>query len=98
MLGIFTRKKPAVGRVIESITAPGTLKEGKWIVVNQAIGILANISGFPVVEVHLTNQAGETIGVIQTHMDQIRVAKYLEIPESRRPVDYAYAAAILGYV
>lgn len=97
MLGVF-KKKPSSLRLMQGIAAPGTLREGKWIVANQSVGILNNISGFPVVEVHFTDAKGETIGVAQTHMDQIRIAKYLEIPEPRRPTDYAYAAAVLGYV
>lgn len=98
MFNLFKSKISAAPRIITELLPPGTIGAGKWVVANQQIGILASVTGYPVVEVHIVNDLGETTKVVQTHMDQIRIARYLEIPESRRPVDVAYAAAILGYV
>jgi hypothetical protein len=75
-----------------------TIGMGKWVVLNNAVGIVANNSGFPVCEIHLVDDKGLTVGAVKVTADQLRIAKYLEIPKARRPENYAYAAAILGYV
>lgn len=71
---------------------------GKWVVCNKRVGIVAAVIGFPSIEVHLTNEAGETVEVVSSTVHLVRLARYMEIPEARRPADAAYAAAFLGYV
>lgn len=71
---------------------------GKWVVWNHQVGIVASVIGFPVIEVHLVDADGATISATPAHVQDVRLARYLEIPEKRRPADYAYAASALGYV
>lgn len=82
------------------IQGPGVVRlgVGKWVVHNQRVGIIADTRGYPVVSVHYTNDAGETALEVFGNINDIRIARLQEIPESRRPTDAAYAAAYLGYV
>lgn len=77
---------------------PVEITIGKWVVYEGMIAIVTSVIGFPVIELHLVNAEGVTIKTVQTPISQVTLAKYIQIPEARRPVDYAYAAACLGYV
>jgi hypothetical protein len=72
---------------------------GKWVITNQhRVGIIFSIQGFPLLNIHYTNEAGETIEDATIDASDVQIAKYKDIPEARRPADYAYAATCLGYI
>lgn len=84
----------------EEVYVPGSVVEPhlakrKWAVdVTGQVGIINNISN-GIAEFHQVDPAGDTMLVLQIPLSQLRPARRLEIPESRRP-DYVRGAA-LGY-
>jgi hypothetical protein len=102
---IFKKKSvPGVVHTIEAVSpviqGGGVVKLGigKWVVCQEKVGIIADTRGYPIVSVHYVDSEGCTILEVSVPIDSVRIAKFLEIPEARRPTDAAYAAAYLGYV
>ena len=60
-------------------------RNNMWVMSPQGIGIIFKLG--PQCEVHLVDPNGLTIGVSLLPVDQLRQAKWDEIPESRRSVD-----------
>lgn len=95
--------EPAPTFVTQEISVPGLIVPGmvllrakKWVTVKGRIGVVvsANTSGY--VKVDLTNEKGETVEQIRVPVGEVRLARYLEIPEPRR--GDKVKAATLGYV
>jgi hypothetical protein len=88
---------PVVHQMAVGVRAPGLLKLGKWVIHSPTgqPGILNGAEAFPEVDVMLVNEAGENYRQERCRLDQIRVARLLEIPAARRPTPEAGAS--LGY-
>lgn len=69
---------------------------GKWVVYNDRLGIITDLSNNGEAQIHLVNNAGETIGSLPAPIGQVRLAKYDEIPASRKQRSREEFAA-LGY-
>ena len=77
--------------------APVFLKKGMWVRTADGIGIAVAFFESGEVEVHLTNDMGETIAVHRMEAAAIQgQARYEDIPAPRRPA--REVAASLGYV
>lgn len=76
---------------------PSLIKSGKWIFHTRLNlpGILTASQNFPVLDVMLVNGEGENYQAVQASLDDIRIARLLEIPEKRRPAPEIGAS--LGY-
>lgn len=57
---------------------------GMWVVVDGKVGIGAEYYD-GIADIHFVNEIGETYDIQKVPYDQIRIAKYSEIPENRRP-------------
>jgi hypothetical protein len=68
----------------------------KWCVYKGVVGICAAIQG-NMAEFHRTNAIGETVEILLVPYAELRLATYMEIPESRRNIS-AVRAAIRGYI
>lgn len=79
-------------------TPPVLLKTKKWVVHNNSgkVGIVADLDNPGTVIVHFVDSNGVTIEVGNVRVGELRVARWQEIPEARRPKDQVYAAS-LGY-
>lgn len=76
---------------------PVILKTKKWIVHNNRVGIVADLSEYGFAEVHYTDDNGMTVEVNKkARVGELRVAKWAEIPQRRRPLDQRVANG-LGY-
>lgn len=72
------------------------LRVGRWVVTDERVGIIAQFRAPNVAEVHLTNAAGETAEAVTRSTASLRVARFEDIPEPRRPA--RAEAERLGYV
>jgi hypothetical protein len=71
-------------------------RSGMWIVSDNRVGILHKLQGVDA-EVHYVDVAtGDTVVIINTTIDNLRQAKYTEIPLVRRGIDLQTAKR-LGY-
>jgi len=88
----FFKSKPVVETppVIKSLW-----RNNMWVMAPQGVGVLFAL-GAPCI-VHLVDEIGETKGVVQLPAEQLRQAKWDEIPESRRGVSRE-RGLYLGYV
>lgn len=59
-------------------------RNNMWVMTPQGIGVIFKLG--PQCEIHLVAQDGSTSGVSLLPVDQLRQAKWDEIPESRRGV------------
>lgn len=74
------------------------LKPLKWVTFqNRHVGIVTKLDSSNYATIDFVDAHGITVITDRVNCNDIRLAKYLEIPESRRPKDPAYAAT-LGYV
>lgn len=83
--------------IVPAFRAAGLVKAGKWVF-HQKLnlpGILTAASAFPLLDVMLVNGEGENYQSIQADINDIRIARLLEIPEKRRPTPEIGAS--LGY-
>lgn len=88
--------------VLEHVMAPtlrvgGLIKAGKWVYHTRLSlpGILTASQNFPLLDVMLVNGEGENFQAVQADINDIRIARLLEIPEKRRPAPDVGAS--LGY-
>lgn len=83
---------------VPGLIVPGMvlLKPKKWVSIQGKIGIVTAIDSSGYVKVDLTDKDGFTVGTIRVAVGQVKLAKYLEIPESRRGDQVL--AATKGYV
>jgi hypothetical protein len=89
----FWRKQGEVA--VPGVVAEPTLGKRKWAVdITGQVGIINDLAN-GIAEFHQVDPAGETLLVLQIPVSQLRPARRLEIPESRRP-DYVRGAS-LGY-
>lgn len=89
---------PVLSHVIApALRVPGLIKSGKWVFHTRLNlpGILTAAQNFPVLDVMLVNGEGENYQAVQADINDIRIARLLEIPEKRRPTPEIGAA--LGY-
>lgn len=76
---------------------PVILKTKKWVVHNNRVGIVADLSEYGFAEVHYTDAEGQTVEVNKkARVGELRLAKWKEIPVPRRPISQQVAAG-LGY-
>ncbi len=76
---------------------PVLLRTKKWVVHNNRVGIVADLHEYGFAEVHYVDADGYTIAVEKkARVGELRLAKWLEIPKSRRPADQTVAFK-LGY-
>lgn len=102
--GVTTPKLPEQTLALESSVAPilqyvppVILKTKKWVVHNNRVGIVADLSEYGFAEVHYTDPNGQTVEVNKkARVGELRVARWTEIPMPRRPLDQRVAAG-LGY-
>ena len=94
---------PAPTFVTQDVPVPGLIIPGmvllrakKWVVVKGQVGIVVSADTSGYVKVDLTNGRGETIQQVRVPVGEVRLARYLEIPEPRR--GDKVKAATLGYV
>jgi hypothetical protein len=105
MFSLFRSKKTESAPVFQTTEAPvpGLIVPGmvflrakKWVTVKGRVGIVVSADTSGYVKVHLTNEKGETVEQIRIPVGDVRLARYLEIPEPRR--GDKVKAATLGYV
>lgn len=68
----------------------------KWVTTSGQVGILNRFTGAHSAEIHLVNDKGETVKVVDVDLNSISIARLADIPETRRP-DTAKGAQ-LGYL
>ena len=73
-------------------------RTGKWVMANNRIAVISKLLPNGNILVHYTDAQGCTESAAEVVCNDVRIARYEEIPAPRRPADYAYAAGILGYV
>lgn len=83
---------------VPGLIVPGqvVLRAKKWVIVKGQVGIVVGVDTSGYVKVDVTNDKGETTGQVRVPVGEVRLAKYLEIPEPRR--GDKVKAATLGYV
>lgn len=105
MFSLFRSKKTESAPVFQTTEAPipGLIVPGvvflrakKWVTVKGRVGIVVSADTSGYVKVDLTNEKGETVEQARVPVGDIRLARYLEIPEPRR--GDKVKAATLGYV
>jgi len=84
---------------VQLVRAPAAviIRPRKWVTHGGRVGIIASIPNESAVEVHWVNSQGVTVEAERLHPGNLKIARYEEIPECRRPADRAEAAC-LGYV
>lgn len=89
--------------VAEEVRVPGLIVPGlvvlqpkKWVTVKGRVGIVTSIDSSGYVKVDLVDKDGYTVETIRRPVGQVSLARYLEIPESRRGDQVV--AATKGYV
>ena len=93
---------PELAPAVYELASPQVLRvpkisQRKWVVWReQRVGILHLVNDLSTGVVHLVDLSGATVEVIPVNLGELRLARYLEIPETRRPVSQVYAAT-LGY-
>ena len=94
---------PIMPVVTEEVRVPGLivpgmvlLKPKKWVTVKGRTGIVTSIDSSGYVKVDLVTVDGYTVETIRVPVGQVSLARYLEIPESRR--GNQVVAATKGYV
>lgn len=76
---------------------PNTLLTAKkWVVLRGKVGILYEFSGVATAIVHMVGETGETLGVVECGINDLTIARLMDIPESRRPDSVRGAG--LGYI
>ena len=72
---------------------------GKWVVLDeQYLGIVSSVAAWPTCTVDLVDDKGVTVFAKTCNLNQLRLARFKEIPELRRQgLDPAYAEFYLGY-
>lgn len=74
--------KPNLG----AMTPAGTIfRRGMWVVHRERVGILHEFRSPLDGEVHLVKKTGETQEVVIAKLDDLRQARFEEIPTRRRP-------------
>ncbi len=105
---LFSPRDPVVHTIVPQVTTaelplhaavqqPVLLKKLKWITYRGRIGIVWELDKSGYATVHLTNPAGQTVEVIRVNATELKIAKYLEIPDPRRNGLSQVYAATLGY-
>lgn len=75
---------------------PTNLKTGKWVVSGEYVGIVTDLSSSHIVGVDIVDKDGTTLKHVKVPAVSVMLAKYIDIPESRRPITKD-AATQLGY-
>jgi hypothetical protein len=93
------KKEPLRNPVLPPELVPGqvVLKKLKWVRLRDEIGIVTELDASGYVTVDIVDSNGFTVRRVREPQGNAHLARYMEIPESRRPADPAYAAT-LGYV
>lgn len=73
------------------------LTRKKWVMWGDRIAIVWDFDVSGNCTLHLTNPVGETVTVAKVRISEVRVARFLEIPEPRRRGLNQLEAAALGY-
>lgn len=86
---------PAVPQ--ESVySEPTYFVRGKWVVCGEFVGIVTDLTTSGVIGIDLCNSQGEHAGHARVPASGVMLAKFEQIPESRRPFSREYATQ-LGY-
>jgi hypothetical protein len=86
-----------ITRKVEVVYAePVFLSRGKWVVCPEGVGIVCDLSTSGCVGIDFTGADGHTTHRSIVPASSVLLAKFAQIPESRRPFSQEYATS-LGY-
>ena len=96
-LSTLSTLKSLVSRKVEvSYAEPTNLVRGKWVSSGELVGIVTDLSTSGVVGIDVVDSEGNTVRHEKVPAASVLLAKFLQIPASRRPFSQEYATQ-LGY-
>lgn len=92
-----TKKVEPVATLLIPTEGSFLLKKLKWVVHNDQVAIVYELDRGGFATLHYVNSEGFTVREGRANCGELRLAKFLEIPESRRIGMSPQYAATLGY-
>lgn len=94
---LFARKPLSPIQFDTTYVEPSYLVKGKWVVCDNIVGVVTDLSSSGVVGIDSCHQVtGDYLGHVVVSAHGVMLAKFVQIPESRRPTTKEYASQ-LGY-
>jgi hypothetical protein len=93
---LLNRAKETRAQSTISYPTPIFLQRGKWVKVDGKVGIITDTSSGNVIGIDHTDEVGATTHTKYYPVGQVQIAKLMDIPGPRRPIDRDQATS-LGY-